>query len=130
MPAGTAAAVAMTATVSRTCAGRLASLMSSSLPRRLLRHMVMLQVRRFGMHGQLCCVGPARDSRAGCSRLPPPPSILSSFLPHVLLSADPVEGLQPGSASASAGPLEIQDLPLWRVQWAALPGSREVLHVQ
>ncbi|PRW20778.1 Meiotic nuclear division 1 [Chlorella sorokiniana] len=33
------------------------------------------------------------------------------------------------SSSPSAGSLRIPNLPLWRVQWAALPGAQEVLHI-
>lgn len=34
-----------------------------------------------------------------------------------------------GSGSPGPGSLRLHDLPLWRVQWAALPGTQEVLHV-
>ncbi|KAI3437687.1 hypothetical protein D9Q98_000136 [Chlorella vulgaris] len=51
------------------------------------------------------------------------------FAPSAPKDEDAAEPPSPATLSAADGPLLLRDLPLWRVQWAALPGSREALHV-
>jgi hypothetical protein len=55
-----------------------------------------------------------------------PPATLHAPTFPLMPDAEPPS---PATLSAADGPLLLRDLPLWRVQWAALPGSREALHV-
>mmetsp|Transcript_21045 Transcript_21045/g.63327 ORF Transcript_21045/g.63327 Transcript_21045/m.63327 type:complete len:679 (+) Transcript_21045:189-2225(+) len=53
-------------------------------------------------------------------------------LDRLFYSSPDIRGVESASEAAGevpTGPGALPDLPLWRVQWASLPGTQEVLHV-